>query len=77
MTGKKDPFVGTGMVLVTDKQGSISDPCRPAAQLLRRNTMGLLSKEEVVGILAEISTSESDADRIYRELLKEKYLKVM
>ena len=69
-------FKGSGMLVVTSKGGSISDPCRQAAQILRASSHSrVLAKEEVLDILEGVGIPKTDAFRIYRDLLKKEYLK--
>ena len=64
------------MYLVTSKSGSLSDPCRPVAQILRESSgSGLLAKYEVVDIMRAVGIKKNDASRLFNKLLKGKYLR--
>ena len=73
----KDSFIGSGMLLVTQKIGDPDDANSLTAKLLRGSTQsGVFSEEEVQDILIDlgVSQSRSDSDRIIKNLLREKYL---
>lgn len=76
MAKSDDPFKGSGMLVVTSRRGSIYDPCRPAAQILRSSSSSrTLAEEEVVDILQGAGIEKLDASRLFRDMLKKGYLR--
>lgn len=66
----------TRMFVVTRKSGTLADPLRPVSQILRSSSQsGVLAKEEVVGILESSGIHTPDAKRLFRRLVRNKYLK--
>lgn len=70
-----DELSSLGLLRVTDKRGSISDPLRPIAQILRASTHSkILARSEIIDILRSEGIERADAYRLFGGLKRGKYL---